>query len=90
MFSRKSNGLMKIGNYEEARVKLTNTQLTKSKFAAENNTLTTLRITKNKYQDNEELPHESFLTTKQKKKEGNVFAKNMLTDIKLRKASCLK
>ena len=80
---------MKIGNYEEARVKLTNTQLTKIKFAAENNTGTTLRITKNKYQDNEELPHESFLTTK-KKKEGNVFAKNMSTDIKLRKASCLK
>ena len=60
---------MKIGNYEEARVKLTNTQLTKIKFAAENNTGTTLRITKNKYQDNEELPHELFLTTKLKKKE---------------------
>ena len=49
-------------SYEEARVKLTNTQLNKLKSAAKNKTGTTLRITKKNFQD-EELPHELFLTT---------------------------
>ena len=34
-------------NYEEVRVKLTNTQLNKLKSAVKNKTGTTLRITKN-------------------------------------------
>ena len=54
-------------NYEEARVKLTNTQLNKSKSAAINKTGTTLRITKKNFQD-EELPLELFLTKNQNKK----------------------
>ena len=54
-------------NYEEARVKLTHTQLNKLKSAAKNKTVTALTITKKNFQD-EELPHEIFLTTRKKKK----------------------
>ena len=57
-------------NYEEARVKLTNAQLNKLKSTATNKTGTTLRITKKKFQD-EELPHELFLSTRQKTKKSN-------------------
>ena len=56
--------------YEEARVKLTNAQLNKLKSTATNKTGTTLRITKKKFQD-EELPHELFLSTRQKTKKSN-------------------
>ena len=71
-----------MANYEEARVKLTNTQLNKLKSAAENKTGTILRINKKKFQD-EELPHELILTTRQTSKIRNAFANNMSTDIKL-------
>ena len=54
-------------NYEEARVKQTNTQLNKLKSAAINKTGTILKVTKKKFQD-EELPHELLLTTRQKTK----------------------
>ena len=54
-------------NFQEARVKLTNTQLNKLKSAGKNKAGTTLKITKNKFQD-EELPHKLFLTIKQKNK----------------------
>ena len=57
-------------NYEEARVKLTNAQLNKLKSTATNKTGTTLRITKKKFQD-EELPNELFLSTRQKTKKSN-------------------
>ena len=50
-------------NYQEARVKLTNTQLNKLKSAAKNKIGTTLRIAKKTFQD-EELRHELFLTTR--------------------------
>ena len=46
-------------NYQEARVKLTNTQLNKLKYAAKNTTGTILRINKKKFQC-EELPHKLF------------------------------
>ena len=49
-------------NYEEAKVKLTNTRLNKLKAAIKNMTWTTLRITKKNFQ-REKLPHEVFLTT---------------------------
>ena len=75
-------------NYEEARVKLTNTQLKKLSYAAKNKTGTTLWITKKNFQE-DELRHELFLTTKQRGKI-NTFAKNMLTDIKLNKAKLYK
>ena len=38
-------------SYEEARVKLTNTQINKLKYAAKNDIETTLRITKKNLQD---------------------------------------
>ena len=46
-----------MANYQEARVRLTNTQLNKLKFAAKNKTGTILRINQKNFQD-EELPHE--------------------------------
>ena len=40
-------------NYQEARVKLTTTQLNKLKFAAKNKVVNTLRTTKKIFQDEE-------------------------------------
>ena len=74
-----------MANYEEASVKLTNSQLNKLKSAAKNKTGTTLRITMKSLQD-EELPHELFLTTRRKTKIRNTFASTMLMAIKLSKA----
>ena len=72
-----------MANYQEGRVKLTNTQLNKIKSAAKNNTRTTLRTNKQNFQ-NEELPHELFLTTRQTTKIRNAFANNLWTDINVR------
>ena len=55
-----------MANYQEARVKLPNTQLNKSKSAVKKSG-TPLRLTKKKF-GNEELPHELFLTTRQTNK----------------------
>ena len=63
-------------NYEEAKNKLTNTQLNKLKSAAKNNTGTSLKITKKNFQD-EELPLELFLPRKQKTKIGNALYINI-------------
>ena len=71
------------------RVKLINTQLNKLKSAAKSKTGTILRINKKYFQD-EELPHELFLTTRQATKIRNVFANHMLKDIKLNKAQISK
>ena len=76
-------------NYEEIRVKLTNTQLNKLKSTAKNKTETTLKVTTKNFQDHE-LSHELFLTTRQTTKIRNVFANNMSRDIKLRKAQLSK
>ena len=78
-----------MANYEEARVKLTNTQLNKLKFPVKKKTGATLRITKKNFQD-EELTHELFLTIRQKTKIRTSFAKNMLTDVKLSKVQLTK
>ena len=43
-------------SYEEARVKITNTELKNFKSAVKNNTGTTLKIRKKNFQD-EEVPH---------------------------------
>ena len=51
-------------NYQEPRVKQTNTQLKKLKFPAKIKTGTILRINKESFQD-EELPHELFITIRQ-------------------------
>ena len=78
-----------MANYQRARVKLTSTQLNKLKSAAKNKTGTTLKITQKSFQDGK-LHHELFLTTRQKTKIRNVFANNVLMDIKLRKAQISK
>ena len=78
-----------MANYQEARVKLTNTQLNKLKSAAKNKTGTILRLNKKNFED-EELPHELFLTTRQTTKIRNTFANNMSTHIKLFRAQISK
>ena len=71
-----------MANYQEAGVKLTNKELKKLKSAAKNKRGTILRLNKKDFED-EELPHELFLTTRQATKIRNAFANNMPTDIKL-------
>ena len=56
-----------MANYQEVRVKLTNTQLNKLKFAAKIKTRTTLKLDKKKCED-EKLLHELLLTIWQKLK----------------------
>ena len=82
---RKCNSFIIIANYQEARVKQTNTQLNKLTSVAKNKTGTMLRINNKNFQD-KELPHELFLTTRQMTNIRNAFANNMSTDIKLSKA----
>ena len=72
-----------MANYEKARVKLTYNQLKRLESTAKNKAETTLRITKKNFQyfKYEELPHELFLTKRQKTKIRNAFANNISTDI---------
>ena len=56
-----------MANYQETRVKLTNIQLNRLKSASKNKTGTILRLNKKNFED-EELPHELFLTTRQQQK----------------------
>ena len=51
-------------NYQEARVKLTTTQLNKLKFAAKNKVVNTLRTTKKNFQDEELDMYEIWLDMK--------------------------
>ena len=78
-----------MANYQESRVKLTNTQLNKLKSAAKNKAGKILRLNKKNFKD-EELLHELFVTTRQTTKTRNAFANNMSTDIKLSKAQISK
>ena len=78
-----------MANYQEKRVKITNTQLNQLKSASKNKTKTLLRINKKNFQD-KELPHELFLITRQVNKVSNTFANNMSTYIKLSKAQVSK
>ena len=71
-----------MANYQEVKVKLTNTQLNKLKSAVKNKTGTILRLNQKNFED-EELPQELFLTTRQTSKIRNAFTNNMSTDIKL-------
>ena len=70
--------------YSKVNVKLTDTQLKKLKTAVKNKTGTTLRMSL-KMLDGNDLPHELFLTTRQKTKLRNAFNNKMSTDIKLSK-----
>ena len=78
-----------MSSYWEAKVKLTNTQLDNLKTAAKNKAGAILRINKKNFEDNK-LPYELFLTTRQTTKIRNAFANNMSTDIKLSKAQISK
>ena len=71
------------------RIKLINIQLNKLNSAARNKRGTILRLNNKNFED-EELPHELFLTTRQRAKIRNTFANNMSTDIKLSKAQISK
>ena len=74
---------------KETKIFSRNTQLNKLKSAAKNKTGTILRINKKNFED-EELPHELFLTIRQTSKVRNAFANNMSTDIKLSNAQIFK
>ena len=74
-----------MANYQEATVTLTNKQL---KSAAKYKTRTILRLDKKKF-DDEKLPHELFLITRQTKIR-NLFTNNMPTDIQLNNAQISK
>ena len=64
-----------MANYQEARVKLTNTQWNKLKSAAKNKTGTILRLYKKNF-EGEEFPHELFLTTWETTKIRSTFTNN--------------
>ena len=82
-FSQGSITIINImGNYQEARVKLSNTLLKKLKSSGKSKAGLILRLNKKKFED-EELSHELFLTRRQTTKTKNAFANNMLTDGKL-------
>ena len=74
-----------MGNYQEARIKLTNTKIKKIKSAAKNKIGTMLRLNKKNF-ENKKLPHELSLTTRQINKVRNAFADNVSTYIKFSKA----
>ena len=67
--------------YTKVNVKLSNTQIKKLKGAVKRNTGTTLRISLKVFNDNN-LPHELLLTTRQKTEIRNAFNNNTSTDIK--------
>ena len=75
--------------YNKINVKLSDTQLKKSKNAVKNETRTTLRINLKMFNRNN-LPHELLLTTRQKTKVRNAFNNNMSTDLKLCRAQISK
>ena len=58
--------------YTKVNVKLSNTQLKKLKDAVKNNTRATLRISSKMFDENN-LPHELLLTTRQKNKNKKCF-----------------
>ena len=76
--------------YDKINVKLSGSELNKLKNAVKDQTGLTL-IMNIKMFNGCSLPHELFLTTRQKKaKLRNQFEKNMSTDIKLSKAQISK
>ena len=78
-----------MASYQEAPVKLANTQLNKLKSAAKNKTGAILRLNQKTFED-EEFPLELFLTARQTTKSRNAVASNMSTDIKVNKAQISK
>ena len=78
-----------MDEYSKVNVKSTDTKLKKLKTAVENKTGTTLRMDL-KMLDENDLPHELLLTTRQKTKLRNAFNNKMSTYIKLSKAKISK
>ena len=74
--------------YSKVNVKLTYTQLKKLKTVVQSKTGTALRMSL-KMLDGNDLPDESLLTTRQKKKLRNAFNNKISTNIKLSKVSNL-
>ena len=75
--------------YSKVNVKLSDTQLKKLKDAVKNNTVTTLRISL-KMRNENNLPHELLLTTRQKTKLRSALNNNMSTNLKLSKSQIIK
>ena len=75
--------------YNKINVKLSNLQLSELKKATKNNEGTTLRIGAKMFNQND-LPHELYLTQRQTTKLRNNIENNLSTDIKLSKAQIKK
>ena len=71
------------------KTKLTNTQLDKLKSATKNKRGAILGLNQKNFED-EELPHELFVATRQTVKICNDIANNTSTDIKLSKNQILR
>ena len=76
-----------MANHQETRVKLTNTQTNGNLQQKIRQAI--LRLNKKNHED-EELPRELFLTTRQTTKLRNAFTNNMAMGIKLSKAQISK
>ena len=75
--------------YSKVKIKLADTQLKKLKTAVKNKTGATLRISLKMLNENN-LPHELLLTTRQRTKLRNAFNNNISTNLKLSKAQNFK
>ena len=75
--------------YSKVDMKFTDTQLKRQKIDVKNNAGTNLRMVFKMFDEND-LPHELLLTTRQRTKLRNAFNINMSTDIKLSKAQISK
>ena len=75
--------------YNTVNAKLSNSQLNKLENAVKNKQGTTLRMNARKFNENN-LPHELLLTTRQTTKLRNAIENNSQTDIKLSKAQIAK
>ena len=75
--------------YSKANVKLSDKQLKKLKTAVENKTETTLRMSL-KMLDENDLPHEFLLTTRQKSNLRNAFNNKISTELKHSRAEISK
>ena len=75
--------------YNKVNVRLSDLQLTKLKSAAKNQTRVTLRMNIKMFNENI-LPHELLLTTRQKTQLRNAFKNNVSTNLKLPRAQISK
>ena len=75
--------------YTEVNVKLSDSQIKKLKDSVKDNTGATLRISLKMFDEND-LPHELLLTTRQETKIRNAFNNNTSTDLKLSKTQINK